>query len=135
PVGTDPSPARHRSVAPFIPGRLGHGHSLPGPWRRRPLAFPRAPASTGLVPPRAPAGNAPSINEGDRQVITDNHGEEDRVEAVEDAAVGAEEGAGVLLAEVALQHRLEEVADRGDGGDRGADDQGVDPGEPVLVKA
>ena len=76
-----------------------------------------------------------SVDQGDGEVVADDHGEEDRVEAVEDAAVGAEEGAGVLFAEVALQHRLEEVADRGDGGDGGADDQGVHAREPVLVEA
>ena len=40
-----------------------------------------------------------------------------------------------LRAEVALQHRLEEVADRGDRGDGGADDQRVHSREPVLVEA
>ena len=48
---------------------------------------------------------------------------------------GTEQGAGVLAAEVSLQHRLEEVADRRDRGDRGADDHRVGSREPVLVKA
>jgi len=62
-----------------------------------------------------------SVNQGHRKVVADDDGEEDGVEAVEEAAVGAEDGAGVLGAEVALQHRLEEVAERGGGGDGGAD--------------
>ena len=39
-----PAPVRwlrpEPSAAPHIPGRLGHGHSLPGPWPRRPRPFP-----------------------------------------------------------------------------------------------
>src|SRR5688572_14944398 len=81
------------------------------------------------------SADAWSIDKGDGEVVADDDGEEDGVEAVEDAAVGAEEGAGVLGAEVALEQRLEEVADRGDGGYGGADDQGVHAGEPVLVQA
>src|SRR5690349_2176648 len=75
-----------------------------------------------------------SVNQGHGQVVADDYGEEDGVEAVEDAAVGAEDGAGVLGAEVALKHRLEEVADRGEGGDGGADQEGIYSGEPVLVE-
>src|ERR1700742_2729510 len=30
------TPRTSRISARFIPGRLGHGHSLPGPWTRRP---------------------------------------------------------------------------------------------------
>src|SRR5947209_7747075 len=39
-----PTPARlpqrrRTSSTRFIPGRLGHGHSLPGPWPRRPASL------------------------------------------------------------------------------------------------
>ena len=39
---TDPSlprdpPAILPAPSPHVPGRLGHGHSLPGPWTRRPV--------------------------------------------------------------------------------------------------
>src|SRR4051812_13311682 len=63
------SPARLPGVprtSPRTPGRLGHGHSLPGPWPRRPRPLPgrqlpkaasltRAPASDDPVPQRAQA--------------------------------------------------------------------------------
>src|SRR4051794_17275540 len=75
------------------------------------------------------------VNQRHGEVVADHDGEEDGVEAVEEAAVGAEDGAGVLGAEIALQHRLEEVADRGDGGDGGADQESVHTREPVLVEA
>ena len=54
-----------------------------------------------------------SVEERNGQVVADHDREEDGVEAVEDAAVGAEEAAGVLPAQVALQHRLEEIPDAG----------------------
>src|ERR1700735_800053 len=34
-----PCPPRDPSSTPRTPGRLGHGHSLPGPWARRPRPF------------------------------------------------------------------------------------------------
>jgi hypothetical protein len=44
--------SRDPSSTPRTPGRLGHGHSLPGPWPRRPRPFPRAPASPGPIEDR-----------------------------------------------------------------------------------
>jgi hypothetical protein len=42
-----PCPFGARSAPPNAPGRLGHGHSLPGPWPRRPglpgASFPHPP--------------------------------------------------------------------------------------------
>src|SRR4051794_41716696 len=49
--------------------------------------------------------------------------EEDGVEAVQGAAVGAEERPRVLDARVALEERLPQVADRRRGAHRGAEDQ------------
>ena len=55
---TLPSPSRDRSSTPRTLGRLGHGHSLPGPWPRRP--FPsRAPASDGRAPSRGASFRRP----------------------------------------------------------------------------
>ncbi len=48
-----PSPTRLPGVSrnsPRTPGRLGHGHSLPGPWPRRPVPNPGA-SSQGRIPP------------------------------------------------------------------------------------
>src|SRR6476469_4299910 len=67
-----------------------------------------------------------SVDELYGQVVADHDGEENRVEAVEGAAVGPEDPPRVLPAQVALQRRLEEVADRRDRGDRGADRKRVD---------
>src|SRR4051794_5990719 len=36
---TNPWRSRERSSTPRTPGRLGHGHSLPGPWPRRPASL------------------------------------------------------------------------------------------------
>ena len=55
--------------------------------------------------------------EGADDEVRGRRGEEERVDAVEDAAVAAEEPPGVLHVEVALERRLEEVAD-----DRRCDD-------------
>ncbi len=56
-----PLPARSL-LTPHIPGRLGHGHSLPGPWTRRPFPFPGASPTRPRPLPRAPArrGSHPS---------------------------------------------------------------------------
>src|SRR3954466_10330951 len=91
----------------------------------------REPRETAIY---AVSCGSASVNQRYREVVADDDGEEDGVEAVEEAAVGAEDGAGVLGAEVPLQHRLEEVADRGDGRHRGADQEGVHAGESVLVE-
>ncbi len=52
---SDPSVTlRGRSlITPHGPGRLGHGHSLPGPWPRRPGAYGRQLA--GRQPDQAPS--------------------------------------------------------------------------------
>jgi hypothetical protein len=37
-------------TSPRAPGRLGHGHSLPGPWPRRPRPFPSGGSFSGPIP-------------------------------------------------------------------------------------
>jgi hypothetical protein len=51
--------SRHRSSTRFIPGRLGHGHSLPGPWESL-------------------EGPLTSINLLARQLTTDTFGTDER---------------------------------------------------------
>jgi hypothetical protein len=53
---------------PTSPGRLGHGHSQPGPWTRRPcppnpsrVPYPGRQLQTARTLPRAPASPAPSL--------------------------------------------------------------------------
>ena len=82
-------------------------------------------------PRRAPSGYRDRV----RRVVADDHRDERGVEAVEHAAVLAEEAAGVLDAQVALDHRLEQVAERRGGGHAGADRQRVGARQPVLVEA
>jgi hypothetical protein len=48
-----------------------------------------------------------SVDERDREVVAPHDSEQDRVEAVDEAAVRAEEPAGVLDLEVAFDHRGE----------------------------
>jgi hypothetical protein len=48
------------SSTPRTPGRLGHGHSLPGPWTRRPVPS-RAPASGSSSLPGRQLPEAPSL--------------------------------------------------------------------------
>src|SRR4051812_3756095 len=66
-------------------------------------------------------------------VITRHRGEEDGVEAVQRAAVSAEQAPRVLHAPIALEIGLEEVAQRRRDPDREAEVERVDPVEPVLV--
>jgi hypothetical protein len=53
-----PSPAQ---LPPPLrtPGRLGHGHSLPGPWTRRPVPSPGASLRVPVPSGRQPAGPRP----------------------------------------------------------------------------
>ena len=59
--------------------------------------------------------------ERENREVGGGRGEDDRVDPVEDAAVAQQDPPGVLHAEVALDHRLEEVA-----GDRGDDDDAAE---------
>src|SRR4051794_23971140 len=87
-------------------------------------------------PPRAgPNEHAALVDQLHAQVVPHHHREEDRVEAVQQAPVRAKQASGVLPSQVPLQHRLEEVAHRRGGGDRGAEDEGVSAAQPVLVEA
>ena len=55
-------PRDGRSTGPLRsprPGRLGHGHSLPGPWTRRPVPFPGASLRGHIPSGRRPAGPRP----------------------------------------------------------------------------
>jgi hypothetical protein len=52
-------------------------------------------------------GDFDSVDERDREVVAAHDSEQDRVEAVDEAAVRAEEPAGVLDLEVAFDHRGE----------------------------
>src|SRR3954466_13173752 len=67
-------------------------------------ATPTLPAPVIVTP----SGDA----EGHDQVVDRGEAEEDRVEAVEHAAVTGQDRAEVLETEVALEHRLHEVAER-----------------------
>src|SRR4051794_5428079 len=60
------------------------------------------------------------------EVVGDREAEQQRVEAVEDAAVARKEGPEVLEAEIPLEHRLAEVAEEGTAGDE-------DPEHETLV--
>src|SRR5262249_24230038 len=62
---------------------------------------------------------------GDDQVEDGGQAEQHRVEAVEHAAVPGQQRAQVLEPEVALQHRLAEVTERGEGRDDEAEQQAV----------
>ena len=65
---------------------------------------------------RRQRGTRHQVKTVQREVVGRRQGEEDRVEAVEEPAVAGQERAEVLEAEVALHHRLGEVAERS--GDR-----------------
>src|SRR4051794_17456349 len=87
--------------------------------------------SVGLVPGTPPLG----VPEGQHEVKGRRAREKQRVDPVEDAAVPAEERAGVLHVHVALQHRLEQVArGRRDDHDRTEDDRLPDHEVMVSIR-
>jgi hypothetical protein len=49
-----PSCSRDPSSTPRTPGRISHGHSLPGPWPRRPRPFPPAELVESTIYSRTP---------------------------------------------------------------------------------
>ena len=66
-------------------------------------------------------------------VVPRDQGEQGRVEAVQRAAVDAEQAAGVLGTHVALDQRLEQVADRRGERDGEAEQQALGAADPVAV--
>ena len=76
-------------------------------------------------------GPSPS-DEDEADVVGGRRGEEERVDAVEHAAVGAEQRAAVLHSGGPLEERLEEVSERSRNGDGQAEEQGVADVEPGL---
>jgi len=78
----------------------------------------------------------PPSAQAERQRDVEGHGnaEEHAVEAVEHPAVGPEEAAGVLYVQVALEQRLEQVAQRSGNGHQHAENQGIAVAQPVLVE-
>src|SRR6202000_2252157 len=115
-------PSRDPSAAPRTPGSLGHGHSLPGPWPRRPRPFPRPShpgrqLQTAASLTRAPAPPARSRGisrlANPRVAVAPHHGP-DRdhrlaLAAVEDPVRGAgvegDRGAGVGLGGLGADRR------------------------------
>src|SRR5687767_11071953 len=83
---------------------------------------PVEPSRTTLVVVVTPRSADLELN---GEVEDRGQAEEDRVEAVEDATVAREDGAEVLDAEVALDHRLAEVAERRHDRDDGAEGEAV----------
>ena len=71
------------------------------------------------------SGRAGPGLEPQRHVVRHGQDEQEGVEAVEHAAVPAHQGAEVLHVEVALEHALGEVAERGEHRDHGGQDQQV----------
>ena len=70
--------------------------------------------------------------ERDDQVVDGGQAEQHRVEAVEHAAVPGQERAEVLEPEVALEHRLAQVAERGEDRDHDAEQQAVAESSPTA---
>jgi membrane-associated phospholipid phosphatase len=71
-------------------------------------------------------------DEDEADVVGGRGGEQERVDPVEHAAVGAEQRAAVLHAGGPLEERLEEVPERGRNGDGQAEQQGLGGVEPRL---
>ena len=74
----------------------------------------------------------PWSEEGEADVVGHRSGEQERVDAVEHAAVGAEQHAAVLHSGGPLEQRLEEVPERGRNGDGEAQQQRLAGPEPGL---
>ena len=79
-----------------------------------------------------PLRRAGSSDEGETRVVGGRGGEEQRVEPVEHAPVGAEQPAAVLHAGAALDERLEEIPERRRNGDREAEGERFHRPQPVL---
>src|SRR5215831_20915228 len=58
------------------------------------------------------SGRASSVHDVQRDVVRGGQGEDEGVESVHDPAVARQDRSEVLDTEVALDHRLDEVADR-----------------------
>ena len=74
----------------------------------------------------------PRSEEGEAEVVGHRSGEQERVDAVEHAAVGPEHRPAVLHPGGALEQRLEEVPERGRNGDGEAQQQRLAGSEPGL---
>src|SRR4051794_21908198 len=116
------------------PSRLrGLWLCVPASRRVCPEMQPRTSSAPGTRP-RATAPESGRLSEdGLADVVADHHREQHPVEAVEDAAVRAEQSAGVLHVEVALDRGLEQVAERRGERHAEADQQRVGPLEPVVL--
>src|SRR5438309_6723931 len=75
-----------------------------------PVAPRRATRFTG---PSVGSARSLAVVKAEHEVIRGGRGEEQRVQTVEHAAVAAEQAARVLHLQVALQHRLEQIAGQG----------------------
>ena len=100
----------------------------------KPLDAAGAPPELTVSPVKT-RGVAESVDERNGEVVPRDDCEQNRVEAVDQAAVGAKEPARVLDLEVPLDQRRKEVADRGDHPHAHAHDQRIEAGQPVLVEA
>ena len=87
------------------------------------------------VPPSAARHRSDALSEAERDdaEVRRRGGEEQRVEPVEHAAVAAEQGARVLHARVALEHRLEQVAERRRDRDHAPEDERLADRQEVCL--
>src|SRR5680860_1471262 len=76
-----------------------------------------------------------SVDEPDGHKVPGERPEQEGVEAVEDASVGQEQAARVLRPGVALEHRLEQVAEERGRADREAQGERLPAVDPVHVEA
>src|SRR5947199_8075231 len=74
-----------------------------------------------------------SVHDVQRNVVRGRTGEDERVEAIHDPAVAGQDRTEVLDAKVALDHRLDEVADRCHHRDHETEEQAI--AEATLLPA
>src|SRR3954453_6898378 len=116
------SPIRRRASPRFgLPGRV------------KVTAWAEALTVWALYPVGVPPLR--SIDERDREVVAGHHGEDHRVQPVDQASMRAEQPPGVLDAEISLEHRGEQVAHRRHRRDAEAHQQRVETRQPLLVEA
>src|SRR6185437_16417099 len=130
PAGAVPSRYRARTrggAAGSADADAGLSRTLGVTGRGRAAA--RAGAGGGLLRARAAAscGRGPLADEEREQEPDDRGAGEQRVDAVEDAAVAREQGAHVLDGQVALDHGFGQVAENGGGERRDARDDALPP--------
>src|SRR2546421_11215297 len=91
----------------------------------------RSSSDIGWCIPRS----APLVHVRRPDVVAHDGAEEHGIEAVECAAMGPEQGARVLRAGLALDERLEQIADGSDERHAEAEHERMRGGQPVLVAA